>query len=86
MELGRNKEKNILWLHFYDSTKPIVIAADASDYELGATFLQEMRRKGKPVAFASCTLTTAERNYALTKKVTRSSLGLREIGLVRKSN
>ena len=46
-------------LTFYDVKKSVVIQCDASGEGLGATLLQE----GKPVASASRSLTSSERNY-----------------------
>jgi len=51
-------------LHFFDSTIPSVIQADASQHGLGACLLQ----KGKPIAYASCSLSSSERNYAQIEK------------------
>ena len=52
-------------LMHYDSTLPIVLATDASSYGLGAV-LSHIDKDGieRPVAFASRTLSVAERNYA----------------------
>lgn len=44
-------------LQFFDASKPITLQVDASGTGLGAVFLQD----GRPVAFASRTLTSAER-------------------------
>ena len=46
-------------LTFYDVNKPVVIQCDASGEGLGATLLQD----GKPVASASRSLTSSEKNY-----------------------
>ena len=46
-------------LTYFDHTKPVVIQTDASEYGLGATLLQE----GRPIAFASKTLTDVEARY-----------------------
>ena len=53
-------------LTYYDVTKPVTIQCDASDKGLGATLLQE----GKPVAFASTTLTETQQRYAVIEKET----------------
>ena len=47
-------------LAFYDATEPVTILADASQSGLGACLMQ----KGKPVAYASRAMTSAEQNYA----------------------
>ncbi len=47
-------------LAYYDATKPITVQTDASKRGIGATLLQE----GRPVAFASKSLTTTESNYS----------------------
>ena len=51
-------------LTFYDVKKPVVISCDASQSGLGALLLQE----GKPVAYASRALTSAETLYAQIEK------------------
>ena len=46
-------------LAYFDHTKPVVIQTDASEYGLGAALLQD----GRPIAFASKTLTDIETRY-----------------------
>ena len=47
-------------LAYFDHTKPVVIQTDGSEYGLGAALLQD----GRPIAFASKTLTDVETQYA----------------------
>ena len=47
-------------LQYYDVKKETTIECDSSEHGLGAVITQE----GKPVAYASRTLTSTERNYA----------------------
>ena len=60
--------KNILStqpvLQFFDPTIPSVIQADASQYGLGACLMQ----RGKPIAYASRSLSSSEVNYAQIEK------------------
>ena len=51
-------------LTYPDWTKPFDIHTDASDYQLGAVISQE----GKPIAFFSRKLNSAQRNYTTTEK------------------
>ncbi len=51
-------------LRYYDVTRPVSIQCDASEYGLGATLLQD----NQPVAYASRSLSPAERNYAQIEK------------------
>ena len=51
-------------LQYYDVKKEVTIECDSSNYGLGAVLMQE----GRPVAYASRTLTPTERNYAQLEK------------------
>ena len=51
-------------LKYYDSSKPVTIECDSSEYGLGAVLMQE----NQPICFASRTLTSTERNYAQIEK------------------
>ena len=51
-------------LGFYDSKKDIVLTSDASQHGLGACIMQE----GKPIAYASRSLTATQCNYAQIEK------------------
>jgi hypothetical protein len=51
-------------LAYPDFNKKFTIYTDASDFQLGAVIMQE----GKPLAFYSRKLTTAQRNYTTTEK------------------
>ena len=51
-------------LTYYDSTQPVTIQCDASQAGLGARLLQH----GRPIAYASRSMTKAETNYAQIEK------------------
>ncbi|CAF4220020.1 unnamed protein product [Didymodactylos carnosus] len=52
-------------LHF---NQQFILELDASEYGLGAVLAQELDRKKSVVAYASRTLTPAERKYVATEK------------------
>jgi len=53
----------------YDSTRQLVVACDASQYGLGAVLSHIMDNgEERPVAYASRTLTAAEKNYSQLEK------------------
>ncbi|XP_064467809.1 uncharacterized protein LOC135378652 [Ornithodoros turicata] len=58
----------ITCLYLPDLNRPFVMQTDASDYGLGAVLLQQHEGELRPVAFASRTLTSPERNYTVTEK------------------
>ena len=66
-QIKRNTNFNSLLVH-YDPTKPLVLSCDASQYGVVAVLSQVCSGEEKPVAYASRTLTKAERNYSQLEK------------------
>ena len=55
-------------IHF-DLQKKILLACDASPYGVAVVLSHELEDgSDRPIAYASCTLTPAERNYAQLRK------------------
>ncbi|PIK48832.1 hypothetical protein BSL78_14290 [Apostichopus japonicus] len=71
----QKKVQNSPVLAFYDPKKDLMLENDASEYGLGSALLQD----GKPVAYASRTLTETERGYAqIEKEMLAVSYGLKK--------
>ena len=51
-------------LAYFDVKKQITIQTDASSFGIGATLLQD----GNPIAYASRSMTSAQKNYAVIEK------------------
>lgn len=55
-------------LSMFDTTLPVIVSTDASNYGLGAVLQQQHGKHLKTVAFASRSLTEAERKYSTGEK------------------
>ena len=56
-------------LTYFDTQKPVILQVDASSHGLGGALLQpDEQGKLKPVAYTSCSLSSAEQNYAQIEK------------------
>lgn len=63
-------------LSFYDTTRSIVVSADASSYRLGGVLLQQHGEDWKPVASCTRRLMDAETRDAQIGKECLASVGL----------
>ena len=52
----------------YDHTLPLYLSCDASSYGVGAVLSHKMNEQFRPVAFASCSLTSAQKTYFQIEK------------------
>ena len=52
----------------YDDSLPLFLSCDASSYGAGAVLSHRINGQDRPVAFASCTLTSSQRNYSQLDK------------------
>ena len=55
-------------LTHYDTTKPLLLACDASEYGIGAVLSHTDGNQERPVAYASRTLSSAEKHYSQLEK------------------
>ena len=55
-------------LQYYDESKALKVSSDASKDGIGAVLLQETNGEWMPVAYASRSMTKAEKNYATIEK------------------
>ena len=60
--------KEDLKVHLFDPAAPTILTTDASDVGVGAMLSQVQNGKEVPIAFASSTLTPAQRNYSASEK------------------
>ena len=68
-DLAKEKLTSAKVLTHYTPTLPIRLAGDASAYGLGAVIAHVFPDGSeRPVAFASCTLTSSEKNYSQVEK------------------
>ena len=60
--------KNSSLLMHFDINKEVILACDASPYGLGAVLSHQTKDGDRPIAFASRSLTNAEKNYSHIEK------------------
>ena len=67
-EAAKQLVSNLPSLSYYSIGSDVIVSADASGYGLGAVLLQRKGDALLPIAFASRTLTDAEKSYAPIEK------------------
>ena len=60
--------KEDLKVHLFDPAAPTILTTDASDVGIGAALSQLQNGREVPIAFASATLTPAQRNYSASER------------------
>ncbi|CAB3989970.1 Transposon Tf2-9 poly, partial [Paramuricea clavata] len=65
---AKNLLLNSRTLVHYNESLPLVLSCDASSYGAGAALSHVINGEHQPIAFASCTLTEAQRNYSQLEK------------------
>ena len=65
---AKNLLLNSRTLVHYNESLPLVLSCDVSFYGAGAVLSHVINGKHQPIAFASCTLTEAQRNYSQLEK------------------
>ena len=63
-------------LQYYDESKALKVSSDASKDGIGAVLLQETNGEWMPVAYASRSMTKAEKNYATIEKEQLAALNI----------
>ena len=64
-EQAKDLLKSAQLLVHFDPTKELVLASNASSYEIGAVLSHRMKNgTERPIGYVSWALNTAERNYA----------------------
>ena len=57
-----------LRIHLFDPAAPTIVTTDASDLGVGAVLSQQQKGKEVPIAFASSTLNSSQRNYSASER------------------
>ena len=57
-----------LRIHLFDPAAPTIVTTNASDLGVGAVLSQQQKGKEVPIAFASSTLKSSQRNYSASER------------------